>query len=89
MIDVQLVLESIKAHELRAGSWLNVIGYIRRPEHVRTKRKTSDKEKSSGSPEIHIQAVMIWSGGAIKVGDYETILNRQKEARRAASNALQ
>jgi hypothetical protein len=78
-VDVRLVLESVNAHDLQRGSWLNIIGYLRRPEQ-RQKKTTSSNTNDIQRPEIPIvQAIIVWSAGAIKVENYETALISQRE----------
>jgi len=80
-LDVGLVLESLKFDDLQRGSWLNVIGYVRRPERREKKtRSTTDGVKSAAVPTI--EAIVVWSAGAIKVADYEAALLSHKEARK-------
>jgi hypothetical protein len=82
-IDVRLVLESINAHDLQRGSWVNIIGYVRRPEQ-RQKRTISSNANNTQKPEIPIvQAIIVWGAGAIKVADYETALVNQREMKQA------
>jgi hypothetical protein len=82
-VDVQLVLESINAHDLQRGSWLNIIGYLRKPEQ-RQKKTTSSNTNNIQRPEIPIvQAIIVWDAGAIKVANYETALVNQREIKQA------
>jgi hypothetical protein len=82
-VDVRLVLESINAHDLQRGSWLNIIGYLRKPEQ-RQKKTTSSNTDNIQRPEIPIvQAIIVWSAGAIKVANYETALVSQREMKQA------
>ena len=82
-VDVRLVLESINAHDLQRGSWLNIIGYLRKPEQ-RQKKTTSSNTDNIQRPEIPIvQAIIIWGAGAIKVANYETALVSQREMKQA------
>ena len=84
-VDVRLVLESIKAHDLQRGSWLNIIGYLQKPEQ-RQKKTTSSNTNTNNiqRPEIPIvQAIIVWGAGAIKVANYETALISQREMKQA------
>ena len=83
-VDVRLVLESINAHDLQRGSWLNIIGYLRKPEQ-RQKKTTSSNTDNIQRPEIPIvQAIIVWGAGAIKVANYETALVGQREMKQAS-----
>lgn len=82
-VDVRLILEMLKSEELRVGAWLNVIGYVRRS----TSRQDGGKKASIDTkvPEaVDVQAVMLWNAGAIKLGEYEAILERQREVNNSA-----
>ena len=82
-IDVRLVLESINAHDLQRGSWVNIIGYLRKPEQ-RQKKSTSSNTNNIQTPEIPIvQAIIVWAAGAIKVASYETALVSQRNMKQA------
>jgi hypothetical protein len=82
-IDVRLVLESINAHDLQRGSWVNIIGYLRKPEQ-RQKKSTSSNTNNIQTPEIPIvQAIIVWGAGAIKVASYETALVSQRNMKQA------
>jgi Telomere capping, CST complex subunit len=82
-IDVRLVLESINARDLQRGSWVNIIGYLRKPEQ-RQKKSTSSNTNNIQAPEIPIvQAIIVWGAGAIKVASYETALVSQRNMKQA------
>ena len=82
-VDVRLVLESTNAHDLQRGSWVNVIGYLRKPEQ-RQKKSTSLNSNNIQRPEIPIvQAIIAWGAGAIKVANYETALVSQRKMKQA------
>jgi hypothetical protein len=82
-VDVRLVLESINAHDLQRGSWLNVIGYLQKPEQ-RQKKTTSSNTNNIQRSEIPIvQAIIVWGAGAIRVANYETALVSQREMKQA------
>jgi Telomere capping, CST complex subunit len=83
-VDVRLVLEAIKAHDLQGGSWLNIIGYVRKPEQrqKKTTRPNIDDVKIVAIPIV--QAIIVWGAGAIKVPDYEAALVSQREVKGAA-----
>lgn len=82
-VDVQLVLESIKAPDLQRCSWLNVIGYVRKSEQRRKKTSNPSADDIKRAPIPTVQAINIWSAGAIRVGDYEAALINQREKKAA------
>lgn len=78
-VDVQLVLESIKAPDLQRGSWLNVIGYVRKSEQRHKKASNPSTDDIKRAPIPIVQAIVVWGAGAIRVGDYEAALLNQRE----------
>lgn len=58
-IDISQLLDTIQHQDLQLGAWLNVIGYI-----------TSSTSRSRSK----IQAILVWSAGAINLQQYETAL---------------
>lgn len=82
-IDVRLVLESINAHDLQRGSWVNIIGYLRKPEQ-RQRKSISSNTSNIQRPEIPIvQAIIVWGAGAINVANYESALVSQRKMKQA------
>ena len=93
-MDVNLLLESMKSSDTMVGGWVNVMGYIGRgdsnlqatTETVRDRRlKVPSKgnqqnlpKSSSAMQDVRVQAVMLWSAGAIKLGEYEQNLEDRK-----------
>ena len=81
LVDVNLLLESLKNKETRLGEWVNVVGYIElqleRSESIGSKGRGYDRdvrmEKQHGTP-TRVQAVMIWSAGGVKLAEYERTL---------------
>ena len=82
-VDVQLVLESINAPDLQRCSWLNVIGYVRKSEQRRKRTSNPNTDDIKRAPIPIVQAINIWSAGAIRVGDYEAALTNQREKKAA------
>lgn len=72
LVDIELVLGSIKSHETRIGEWVNVMGYVRA-----TEQKTSVQFKGD-KLEVPVQALLLWSTGPFKLDVYEKSLERQK-----------
>ncbi|OJJ47550.1 hypothetical protein ASPZODRAFT_131073 [Penicilliopsis zonata CBS 506.65] len=68
-VDINLLLETMKADDLRIGAWLNVLGYVR----------VKDRDHLNSSPiattrAIYIEAIMVFSAEAVRIGEYERIL---------------
>ncbi|KAF7716287.1 Uncharacterized protein PECH_005044 [Penicillium ucsense] len=95
-VDVNAVLQDLSSEELRVGAWLNVIGYIRESASP-TLSFTSSQLNSSqphDAPEVasvpmrvaprpvHVDAVMVFSAGAIALGEYERILRNAQDVER-------
>jgi hypothetical protein len=58
-IDISQLLDTFQHENLQIGAWLNVIGYIT-PSTSRSRSK--------------VQAILVWSAGAINLQHYETAL---------------
>jgi len=61
-VNVAYVLDALNFELTQVGAWVNVVGYVRT-----TRDENSDPGKSSRS----VDAVVIWSAGAIKLDEYE------------------
>ncbi|RAK73874.1 nuclear telomere cap complex subunit Ten1 [Aspergillus fijiensis CBS 313.89] len=85
LVDVNAVLESATAEELRVGAWVTVLGYVRR-------RKPSQDAEYAGPasvfPAIYIEAVLVIPAGAVALGEYERILRDSLEAERRVRRAV-
>lgn len=75
-VDINVLLESMKAEELRVGAWLNVLGYVREyQQEERQMMMINDPNFLS----VYVEAVMIFPAGAVRVGEYERILQDSRE----------
>ena len=83
-VDVRLVLESIKARDLQKGSWVNVIGYVRKPEQRQKKTNSPNTNDIKKAALALVQAILVWGAGAIKVADYEAALISFRDVKRGA-----
>lgn len=70
LVDVNVLLSTLKSTDTQVGEWINVIGYIQESEA---------KLEQKG---VQVQAIMLWSAGSIKVVDYEKAVKERKEAKR-------
>ncbi|KAF9880920.1 hypothetical protein CkaCkLH20_01962 [Colletotrichum karsti] len=67
LVDVSLLLETLKSAETSIGEWVNVIGYVTpAPSGTRT-RGTSRNPQN-----VAIQALLLYSAGPLNVQRYET-----------------
>lgn len=70
IVDINMVLEGMNLDLLQPGSWINVIGYVRSRSMPTARRSSTSRRKAMVElPEI--QAVLIWSAGAVQVDKYE------------------
>lgn len=58
-VDISQLLDTIDHQNLQIGAWLNIIGYI---------------TPSSSRSWSKVQAITVWSAGAINLQQYETAL---------------
>ncbi|KAJ5760576.1 hypothetical protein N7520_007732 [Penicillium odoratum] len=85
-VDINAVLESLTAEDLRVGTWLNVLGYVRdstTPEsfssQVDSQNLNSTVPIKVASRPVYIEAVMVFPAGAIALGEYERILRHVQD----------
>lgn len=62
-VDVELILELIKRHELDVGAWLNVIGHVQ-------------QRKEEG---LFVQAVAVWDAGNVDLDAYQKAVEKRKQ----------
>ncbi|KAK5057716.1 hypothetical protein LTR84_011717 [Exophiala bonariae] len=74
-VDVNLVLETIDAQVLCPGAWVNVIGYTRNHGSRSDNKNTAEQGSGKG---MALQAILIWSAGALRVEDYTSIVEEQR-----------
>lgn len=65
----------MKADYLRVGTWLNVLGYVRESPQEEKQMPVTDSSLRS----VYIEAIMIIPAGAVRVGEYERILQDVRE----------
>jgi len=82
MVDVNLILETVKSELLENGRWVNVIGYVQSTAqaHSRVKRRTPEADGHKDQREVMVQAVLMWDAGAIRANEYEKTMEAQREA---------
>ena len=70
LVDVNLLLETLTSTDTQIGEWVNVMGYV-----------TAAEQKGQGQAiqayVSCIQAILLWSAGAIKIDNYEKFLTEQ------------
>ncbi|CAO1602986.1 hypothetical protein XANCAGTX0491_006580 [Xanthoria calcicola] len=83
-VDVNLLLEILKCTDTQVGEWVNVMGYVQGSEPEKGGKKFNGVGRQGGNQAnegtvVKLQAVMLWSAGGVKVGEYEKALGRRKE----------
>ncbi|KAL1962488.1 hypothetical protein VTN77DRAFT_9609 [Rasamsonia byssochlamydoides] len=78
-VDINLLLETVKAEDLQVGAWLNVLGYVRENSSKDDDSRNHDRASNSA---IYVEAVMIVPAGPVNVGEYERILRDAQEVDR-------
>ncbi|KAH0536736.1 hypothetical protein FGG08_006408 [Glutinoglossum americanum] len=85
-VDVNPPLSALKPTDTQFGEWVNVIGYVTDGSSL-AGSSGGDKRgelKSRARASANVQAVMLWSAGAIDVGEYERVLEDRLEAEKRA-----
>ena len=60
LVDVNLLLNTLKSSDTSIGEWVNVIGYVASP------RPSNSVQKN-----VPVQALVLWSSGPLKLDRYE------------------
>lgn len=68
-VDVRLLLNTIKSGETQIGEWVNVIGYVEKDQ--------LEKHTKTDSPCVHVQALVLWSTGPLKLQAYERSVDKR------------
>ena len=82
LVDVTLLLESLKREDTQIGAWVNIIGYVEGSSEDERAMKKGVKRGSegvlsggdSGIAWVRVKAIMLWSAGGVKMGEYEKAL---------------
>ena len=65
-VEISHLLESVKGSDLEKGAWVNLVGY---------KTLLTRPQPNNSECQVCVQAVMLWSAGAVKLHAYETALS--------------
>ncbi len=86
-VNIEHVLESVKSEDLQVGAWVNVVGYVQRAPRSRSRSRrpagTAAGIGGAGSGirrGSKVQAVMLWSAGAVKLDAYERAVEMRKQS---------
>ncbi|KAK2057709.1 hypothetical protein LY76DRAFT_606045 [Colletotrichum caudatum] len=67
LVDVQLLLGTMKPNQTQIGEWVNVVGYVKpSPPGTRTRGTAQEPEKAA------VQALILWSTGPLDLQRYES-----------------
>ncbi|KAI4094805.1 MAG: hypothetical protein LQ344_002051 [Seirophora lacunosa] len=77
IVDVNLLLSTLKGTDTQVGAWVNVMGYV---QHLTGEGGVKGQEKRSGRRSAKVQAMMLWSAGGVKLGEYEKAVEMRKSA---------
>ncbi|KAL9581698.1 MAG: hypothetical protein Q9212_003737 [Teloschistes hypoglaucus] len=80
VVDVDLLLSTLQRTDTQVGEWQNVVGYVQAHEDDRKSDRTDTSPKAGqGGTVVKVQAVMLWSAGSLKIGEYEKALEMRKK----------
>lgn len=91
VVDVNLLLSNLKTTDTQVGEWVNVIGYLENSNEAsaaRQQQRVGESAQQQGGREAarrttracRVQAVMLWSAGALRIAEYEKVLEERKGA---------
>ncbi|KAF8429628.1 CST complex subunit Ten1 [Tirmania nivea] len=81
-VDISNLIRTLSTDVLQNGEWINIIGYI-------IKAGIGAENNAQGGVEVaYIDAVQIWSAGAIDLGGYERSLREKLEVDQRSANTL-
>ena len=84
LVDVNLLLSTLKTTDTQVGEWVNVIGYLELSNEASTSRQQqrgverAQKRGGKMTRVYGVQAIMLWSAGALRIADYERVLEERK-----------
>ena len=76
-VNIDLTLSTLKVTDTQVGEWVNIMGYI--TDGTQSKGVESRKEGNDLGLIVSVQAIILWSAGSIKLGEYERTLDERKE----------
>ena len=83
LVDVNLLLENLKREDIVVGAWVNIVGYIEEIMNKKEKVRVLDGNMGQGRiPRVDlvkVQAILLWSAGSVKIGEYERALAERLE----------
>jgi hypothetical protein len=73
LVNLELVGPTVKPTDTQVGEWVNVIGYVQEKGSVRRGGEKGGRGGEKGRKEVvvKVQAVMMWSAGAVRLEEYD------------------
>ena len=100
LVDVNVILENLKREDTEVGAWINIVGYVKevlRDGRIRqaqaqeqmgvVKREGDRVREGTRAVRVKVQAILLWSAGGVKIGEYEGILGERLESENEAHKA--
>ncbi|KAL8800216.1 MAG: hypothetical protein Q9182_005338 [Xanthomendoza sp. 2 TL-2023] len=92
-VDVDLLSGTLERTDTQVGEWVNVIGYVQETEEEKERaghraQKRRVEKSASERKVVNVQAVMLWSAGAVKLGEYEKAVEMRKQMKTSSSSKL-
>ena len=88
LVNVNIVLSTLKSTDTQVGEWVNIMGYVEEVPRGLGKGNGNGEGRGNGMGEkrgispVRIQAIMLWSAGGLRLGEYEeAVLARLKTDR--------
>ena len=85
-----MVLETLKREDTLVGAWVNVLGYVEEVLKAgKREQRQGQGEAGTGvkrgvtsgearrALRVKVQAIMLWSAGGVKIGEYERTLEER------------
>ncbi|MCJ1231338.1 hypothetical protein MMC12_008015 [Toensbergia leucococca] len=79
LVDINLLLENLKATDTQIGEWVNIVGYVERWPEGSRQGKRHWKPGGQNNPSCMVQAIMLWSATSVRLREYEDALERRLE----------
>lgn len=80
LVDVTLLLATLTVTDTQVGEWVNVIGYVATAGDASSAGggRGARGRVEGGSGFVRMQAIVLWSAGSVKIGEYERVLTERQ-----------
>ncbi len=83
LVDVTLLLSTLTVTDTQVGEWVNVVGYVTASGDTGARGgKGGERRGEDGRAVIPVQAILWWSAGSVRIGEYERVLMERQRAER-------